>query len=120
MKKLIAAQHVEDDLSGEDFLQTQNMINAVVDRDKNLDTILDQQASIKTIIEIDNVIRALRKNTEQDKKAIENLRKGVAKLGMDAMKYRSDLLESQAKDVSYRCSYFTPDVVIIQKIPLIS
>lgn len=114
LKEYIEAQHDGQDYGGAQRQQTQSIINAaVVDKDKNLDKILDQQASIKTIIETDNVIRSLRRNIDQDKKAIDNLRKSVAKLGLDAMKTRSELSETHAKDVSCPSDYFLPPNYLI-------
>lgn len=95
LKAVLADQHIDDET-----LHNQNLItSAIVERDKNLDKILDQQTSIKTIIETDNVIRSLRKQIDQDTKAIDTLRKAVAKLASDALKNRSEQLEQQAKDV---------------------
>lgn len=102
--RFIPDQHVDnEDLGGENLFGAQGMIAAaMVARDKNLDKILDQQASIKTIIETDNVIRGLRRSIDHDTKAIDSLRKAVSHIGVEAMKNRTDLLETQSKDVSYQ------------------
>lgn len=91
------ASQAEDDV----FLQTQTAAEvAIADKDKNLDRILDQQAHVKMIIERDGRIKSLYKSIAEDKRFIEVLRKNCAKIGMDALKNRQELLESQAREVS--------------------
>lgn len=71
-----------------------------MDSSKNRAGILDQQAHIKMIIDRDCRIRSLRKAIAQDKSAIQMIRKSCAKIGLDAMKVRQELLDTQSKEVS--------------------
>lgn len=85
-----------------EYIQTQNMIDVITsDKDKNLDRILDQQAHLKMIIDKDGRIVLLNKQIAQDMQAIENLRKSCAELEQKALRDRQELLETQAKEVSY-------------------
>lgn len=69
-------------------------------RDKNLNKILDQQAQIKMIIERDGRIKSLEKIINEHNRAIDALRKSIARIGLDSIKGRQELLEAQAKEVS--------------------
>lgn len=90
----------------QEFIQTQSMIDAVVvDRSKNFDRILEQQNHIKSIIERDGRIKSLRKAIVDNRKTIDMLRKSCSKIGLDALKRRQELLESQATEVSKSISY---------------
>lgn len=80
-------------------IQTQ-IDSVVVEKDKDLDRILDQQAHIKMLIEKDNHIKTLKNAIAEDTRAIESLRKSCAKIGLEALKDRQELLEAQAKEVS--------------------
>lgn len=87
--------------SENELLHTQTIIEAVIaDRDKSLDRILEQQSQIKMIIERDGCIKSLRRAIADDKRAQEELRRTCAKMGLDAVKNRHYLLETNAKDVS--------------------
>lgn len=95
---------VNDDIfnQGDDgFRQTQNIMDSVVaDKDKNLDTILDQQAIIKTLIDRDERVKILKRLINEDNKIIEDLRRSCSKISLSMLKYRQDQREEHSKEVS--------------------
>lgn len=92
------ANQPDDDV----YTQTQSIIDVITsDKDKNLDRILDQQAHLKMIIERDGRIISLNKQIAYDISNIDIIRKTCAQLEQTALKERQELLQVQAKEVSY-------------------
>lgn len=71
-----------------------------VEKDKNLDRILDQQNHLKTLIEKDERIVSLHKHIDDDENTIEQLRKSCAQQERSGIKARKELEETQASEVS--------------------
>lgn len=97
--KEIERCHDEDD---HDEFQSQTLNVAetfVVDKDKNLNKILSQQAYLKRIIDEDNHIQMLKSSLTKISIEIDSLRKTCTKINADAIKNRQEDAVTQAKDV---------------------
>lgn len=84
-----------------DFQQTQTAVEAMIsDKDKNIDKILDQQKTVRYILESDGRVRSLREKITLNQNAVDQLRKSCHEQSIQFIAWRSQLLQDQAQEVS--------------------
>lgn len=82
------------------FLQTQSLMEASPEHDKNLNRIMEQQNHLKMIIDRDEQIKMLRKSIKENISSIDRLRKMCSKIATDALRNREADLKAQSENVS--------------------
>lgn len=81
-------------------LQTQCLMDASPEHDKNLNRLLEQQNHLKMIIDRDEQIKMLRRSINENISAIDRLRKMCSKIAQDALRDRESNLKTHADNVS--------------------
>lgn len=79
----------------------QKSILSNLDNDKLFATIIEQQAKIKEIVQIDQQIVHLRRSNADTRNMIVKLREQCASVALSSMNRRQSLIEAQQKEVSF-------------------
>lgn len=100
----VEREDINDNQQPEDFEDDQltnptGNHNPTIERDKNLDKILNQQTQLKRIIDQDNHLQMLKSSLIRVSLEVEDLRRNCTKINEEALKSRQESMEGHAKDI---------------------